>query len=42
MRRLNPARHAFAARLPLVFDVHAFLRGQGVTSDPLDLATWFG
>jgi HEXXH motif-containing protein len=37
----TPLRHAFATQLPLMFDVHACLRGQGVWSDPLDLAAWF-
>jgi HEXXH motif-containing protein len=31
----------FAIRLPLLFEMHAFLAGQGIHADPLDLAAWF-
>ena len=37
-----PSRPAFAARLPLLFETHASLAGQGVRVDPVDLAAWFG
>jgi hypothetical protein len=37
-----PSRPALAARLPLLFEMHASLAGQGVRVDPLDLAAWFG
>ena len=30
----------FMARLPLMFDLHRYLAGQGVPSDPMDLAAW--
>ena len=36
-----PVLSAFAARLPLMFDVHACLYGRGIRSDPLQLAAWF-
>jgi hypothetical protein len=35
------AQQAFTTRLPLMFDVHAYLRDQGLSADPLDLAAWF-
>jgi HEXXH motif-containing protein len=35
------SRPVFASRLPLLFEVHACLAGQGVHTDPLDLAAWF-
>jgi HEXXH motif-containing protein len=38
----TPPPPAFATRLPVVFDVHACLAAQGVRSDPLELAAWFG
>jgi len=40
--RLAPAqlRNAFATRLPLMFEIHRWLAGQGVPSDPMDLAAW--
>jgi HEXXH motif-containing protein len=38
----TPLRPVFATRLPLMFDVHALLIAQGVRSDPLELAAWFG
>jgi HEXXH motif-containing protein len=34
-------REAFATHLPLMVDLHARLRAQGVRRDPLDLAAWF-
>lgn len=37
-----PYLPALATRLPVVFDVHACLITQGVRSDPLELAAWFG
>ena len=33
-------QHAFATRLPLMFEVHRYLAGQGILSDPMDLAAW--
>lgn len=36
-----PARQVFATRLPLVVALHECLAGQGVRSDPMDLAAWF-
>ena len=36
----SPWHQAFAARLPLLFDVHACLSGQGIRNDPLELAAW--
>ncbi len=27
--------------LPLIFDGHAYLRDQGMSADPLELAAWF-
>jgi HEXXH motif-containing protein len=41
MQAETPLPPAFATRLPLIFDVDACLRGQGVQHDPLDLAAWF-
>lgn len=43
LRRLAPASAppALGTRLPLLFEVHACLAGQGVHADPLDLAAWF-
>ena len=43
IRRLEPTpiREAFAALIPLIFDVHACLATRGVKSDPLTLAGWF-
>jgi HEXXH motif-containing protein len=38
----TPSRPVLAARLPLLFEVHASLAGQGIRVDPLDLAAWFG
>jgi HEXXH motif-containing protein len=38
----TPSLPALATRLPVVFDVHACLVAQGVRSDPLELAAWFG
>jgi HEXXH motif-containing protein len=35
-----PLREAFATRLPLMFEVHGRLAGQGIRSDPLNLAAW--
>jgi HEXXH motif-containing protein len=43
VRRL-PAMSSWAAleaRLPLLFEMHACLAGQGIHADPLDLAGWF-
>jgi HEXXH motif-containing protein len=37
----TPLLAAFTTRLPLMFDVHAYLCGEGLRSDPLDLAAWF-
>lgn len=37
----TPLQTAFDAWLPLMFDIHACLCGQGVSSDPLELAEWF-
>jgi HEXXH motif-containing protein len=31
----------FATRLPLLFEMHAYLAAQGIYADPLDLAAWF-
>jgi HEXXH motif-containing protein len=44
VRRLapTPARVTFAARIPLIFDVHACLSARGTKTDPLELAGWFG
>jgi HEXXH motif-containing protein len=36
-----PPCSALAARLPLLFEMHASLAGQGIRVDPLDLAAWF-
>lgn len=36
-----PQLSALTVRLPLMFDVHACLYGQGIRSDPLELAAWF-
>lgn len=33
-------RNAFATRLPLMFELHHYLAGRGVASDPMDLAAW--
>ena len=43
VRRLPGAssRPLLADRLPLLFEVHRCLAGQGVHPDPLDLAAWF-
>ena len=38
----GPAGPALTTQLPLLFDVHACLAGQGIAADPLDLAAWFG
>ena len=35
------SRPIFAAHLPLLFEMHACLAGQGIHADPLDLAAWF-
>jgi HEXXH motif-containing protein len=35
------AQPVFAMRLPLLFEMHACLAGQGILADPLDLAAWF-
>jgi HEXXH motif-containing protein len=42
IRRLEPTptREALAARIPLVFDVHARLNALGIKADPLDVAGW--
>jgi HEXXH motif-containing protein len=40
MSRLAEAP-ALTARLPFLFDVHTYLRDQGASADPLDLAGWF-
>jgi HEXXH motif-containing protein len=32
---------AFTTRLPFMFDVHGYLRDEGLSADPLDLAAWF-
>ena len=37
----TPSRPVFASRLPLLFEMHACLAGQGIHADPLDLAAWF-
>ena len=34
-------RPVFAARLPLLFEMHACLAEQGIHADPLDLVAWF-
>jgi hypothetical protein len=34
------SRPALAARLPLLFEMHACLAGRGIKVDPLDLAAW--
>jgi HEXXH motif-containing protein len=36
----TPLLSTFAIRLPLVFDLYAYLLAQGVQSDPLELAAW--
>jgi HEXXH motif-containing protein len=36
-----PSRSVFAAYLPLLFEIHAFLATQGICADPLELAAWF-
>lgn len=36
-----PSQTAFVTWLPLMFDIHALLCSQGVSSDPLELAEWF-
>jgi hypothetical protein len=36
-----PLRQVFAIKLPLIFDMHDCLSGQGVRSEPIDLAAWF-
>lgn len=36
------SRPVFAARLPLLFELHACLAGQGINGDPLELAAWLG
>ena len=41
MQAETPLLPAFATRLPLMFDVDACLRDQGIQNDPLDLAAWF-
>jgi HEXXH motif-containing protein len=33
-------RAAFAARLPLMYELHQYLAAQGTARDPLDLAAW--
>jgi HEXXH motif-containing protein len=35
------AQQAFTTRLPLMFEVHAYLRDRGLSADPLELAAWF-
>ncbi len=32
----------FAAKLPLLCEMHAYLVGRGIQADPLQLAAWFG
>jgi len=36
-----PLPSACARHLPLLFEIHACLAGQGIHADPLDLADWF-
>ena len=36
-----PSRPVFVAHLPLLFEMHACLAGQGIHADPLELAAWF-
>jgi HEXXH motif-containing protein len=36
----TPLLSAFTIRLPLMFDVYAYLFWQGIRSDPLELAAW--
>ena len=38
---VTSAGRSLACRLPLLFEVHACLAGQGTRVDPLDLAAWF-
>jgi HEXXH motif-containing protein len=40
--RLEPWRRPENSQLPLMFDVHTYLAGQGMSVDPLELAAWFG
>jgi hypothetical protein len=37
----NSLSRALTTRLPLLFEMHAYLVGQGIHADPLDLAAWF-
>jgi hypothetical protein len=37
----GPARPVFVSQLPLLFEVHSCLAGQGIHADPLELAAWF-
>lgn len=40
--RLSAASlQVFTTGLPLLFEMHAHLAGQGIYADPLDLAAWF-
>jgi HEXXH motif-containing protein len=36
-----PSRPVFATRLPVLFETHACLAEQGISTDPLELAAWF-
>jgi hypothetical protein len=37
----TPSHPVFAVRLPLLFEMHAYLAGCGIHADPLELAAWF-
>lgn len=37
----SSSRSVFAARLPLLSEMHACLAGRGIHADPLELAAWF-
>ena len=37
----TPLNEIFTNHLPLLFEMHACLAGQGTSSDPLELAAWF-
>jgi HEXXH motif-containing protein len=36
-----PSRQVFAVHLPLLFEMHAYLAGQGTCAHPMELAAWF-
>jgi HEXXH motif-containing protein len=37
----SPLQQAFAAGLPLMYDMHEYLSSKGIRTDPLELAAWF-